>query len=530
MKISTPIIVLIIAIIIGTGIIIKRNPTLSKYVTNILEITKLKNRFYGSKTQYDYDLIIIGAGLAGLTSSYEANKLFEGKKKILVLEKNPKIGGNSAKATSGINILNNPLQEKENVKDSFELFYNDTMRSGKNLSIPELVSTVVKDSHYLFDFYKNDIKADLSKLGILGGHSVARTVRPTKETIGYHLVSTVFSELQKIPSVKFIYNATVIELLTNDKNTFITGLKYIINDDKNNIITLKTKAIILATGGFGHDFDSDDSLLKEFVPKLMKFPTTNGKQTQGIGVKMGRKIGIGIIGMDQVQIHPTGFVNLNNRYEKFKLLAPELLRGVGGILINQKGNRFCNELGTRDYVSKKIIENCDLAKDESITQYESFLLINQKSIDTYGGKINFYIQKGYLKKCNSFKEFTEKFNISKSYDNLIKTIKEYNESVDTKKDKFGKKVFPQKFDLNDYIYVGIISPSIHYTMGGLTMTKNGELLKKDGNIMKGLYGAGEVTGGVHGGNRLGGNSLMECGVYGRRAARAAVEYVNTFDN
>ena len=262
----------------------------------------------------------------------------------------------------------------------------------------------------------------------------------------------------------------------------------------------------------------------------MKFPTTNGKQTQGIGVKMGRKIGIGLIGMDKVQIHPTGFVNLNNRYEKFKLLAPELLRGVGGILINQKGNRFCNELGTRDYVSNKIIENCDLAKEDSITQYESFLLINQKSIDTYGGKINFYIQKGYLRKCNNFKEFTEKFNISKSYDNVIKTIKEYNESFDTKKDKFGKKVFPQKFDLNDYIYVGIITPSIHYTMGGLTMTKNGELIKKDGNIMKGLYGAGEVTGGVHGGNRLGGNSLMECGVYGRRAARAAVEYVNTFDN
>ena len=529
MKINCSIIVLIISVMIGIGIVIKRNPSLSIHITKILEITKLKNRFYASKSTYDYDLIVIGAGLAGLTSSYEANKLFEGKKKILVLEKNPKMGGNSAKATSGINILNSPLQEKENVKDSYQLFYDDTMRSGKNLSVPELVSTVVKDSHYLFDFYKNEIKADLSKLGILGGHSVARTVRPTKETIGYHLVSTVFNVLKNMPSVKFIYNATVIELLTDDKNNFITGLKYIINDDKTNVIKLTTKAIILATGGFGHDFDSDDSLLKEFVPKLMKFPTTNGKQTQGIGVKMGRKIGIGLIGMDQVQIHPTGFVDLNNRYEKNKILAPELLRGVGSILINQKGKRFCNELGTRDYVSQKIIANCDLAKSDSITQYESFLLINQKAVDNYGGKIDFYIQKGFLRKCNSFKEFTEKYNISNSYDNLIKTINEYNESVDKKKDEFGKKVFPQKFDLNDYIYVGIITPSIHYTMGGLTMTNNGELIKKDGKIMKGLYGAGEVTGGVHGGNRLGGNSLMECGVYGRRAARAAVEYVNTFD-
>ena len=262
----------------------------------------------------------------------------------------------------------------------------------------------------------------------------------------------------------------------------------------------------------------------------MKFPTTNGKQTQGIGVKIARKIGIGLVDMNQVQIHPTGFVNLDDRYAKNKILAPELLRGVGGILINQKGERFCNELGTRDYVSQKIIENCEMAKDNSITQYESFMLINQKAIDVYGGKVDFYIKKGYLRKYDSLKIFTEKMGISDYYDNLVKTIKEYNQSADKKSDKFGKKVFPQKFDLNDYIYVGVITPSIHYCMGGLMMTHNAELIKTNGDIMNGLFAAGEVTGGLHGGNRLGGNSLMECGVFGRRAARAAVEYVKTFDN
>ena len=97
-------------------------------------------------------------------------------------------------------------------------------------------------------------------------------------------------------------------------------------------------------------------------------------------------------------------------------------------------------------------------------------------------------------------------------------------------DKFGKKVFPQKLDLNDYVYAGIITPSIHYCMGGVTMNSNAQLIKTDGKVMNGLFGAGEVTGGVHGGNRLGGNSLMECGVFGRRAARSAVEYINTFDS
>ena len=529
MKARNALIILVFAVIIGVGI--RKYPTeLNYYVTNILEITRLKNLFKSSTTTFDYDLIIVGSGLAGLTAAFESDKVFKGEKKILILEKMPKFGGNSAKATSGINMLNTPLQEKEGVKDSFEIFYKDTMKSGKNLSQPKLVSTVVNDSHYLFNFFTKEIGSDISKLGILGGHSVARTHRPTKETVGYHLVDTVYKKVKDIKSIKVIFNATVCELITDEKKTGIKGIKYYLNENIQDVIELKTKSVILATGGFGHDFDSEDSLLKEFVPDKMKFPTTNGKQTQGIGVKIARKIGIGLTDMNQVQIHPTGFVNLNDRYAKNKILAPELLRGVGGILINQKGERFCNELGTRDYVSQKIIQNCEMAKDDSITQYESFMLINQKAIDVYGGKVDFYIKKGYLRKFDSFKIFTEKMGISKYYDNLIKTIKEYNESADKKLDQFGKKVFPQKFDLNDYIYVGIITPSIHYCMGGLTMTENGELIKTDGKIMNGLFGAGEVTGGVHGGNRLGGNSLMECGVFGRRAARAAVEYVNTFDN
>lgn len=529
MKFSHALIMLAIAIIIGTGIK-KYYTEIPKYVTSILEIVRLKNRMRGQTSSYDYDLIIVGAGLAGLTSTFEANKLFKGQKKILVLEKLPKFGGNSAKATSGINMLSTPLQEQEGVKDSFDLFYQDTMKSGKNLSVPKLVSTVVNDSHYLYDFFREEIGADISKLGLLGGHSVPRTHRPTKATIGYHLVDSVYKKLKNESSVKFIFNATVDEILTNDKKTYITGVKYYLNENKNNMFTLTTKGLILACGGYGHDFDSEDSLLKEFVPHIMKFPTTNGGQTQGIGVKIARKIGIGLTDMKQVQIHPTGFVDLDNRYKKQKILAPELLRGVGGILINQKGERFCNELGTRDYVTQKIIENCEIAKSDNIKQYESFMLINQKSIDIYGGKVDFYIKKGFLRKYDNFKVFTEKMNISKSYDTLVKTINEYNKSFETKKDKFGKTNFPMKFDLNDYIYAGIMTPSIHYCMGGLTMTYNTELIKTDGKIMNGLFGAGEVTGGVHGGNRLGGNSLMECGVFGRRAGRAAVEYINTFDS
>ena len=156
---------------------------------------------------------------------------------------------------------------------------------------------MVNDSHLLYDFFTKEIGSDISKLGILEGHSVARTHRPTKETIGYHLADTVYKKVKEIKSIQIIFNATVYELITDEKKTSINGIKYYLNENTKNIIELKTKSVILATGGFGHDFDSEDSLLKEFVPDKMKFPTTNGKQTQGIGVKIARKIGIGLTDM-----------------------------------------------------------------------------------------------------------------------------------------------------------------------------------------------------------------------------------------
>ena len=132
MKARNALIILVFAIIIGVGI--RKYPTeFNHYITNILEITRLKNLFKSSTTNYDYDLIIVGSGLAGLTAAFESNKLFNGEKKILDLEKMPKFGGNLSKVTSGINMLNTPLQEKEGVKNSYEIFYKDTIKSGKNL-------------------------------------------------------------------------------------------------------------------------------------------------------------------------------------------------------------------------------------------------------------------------------------------------------------------------------------------------------------------------------------------------------------
>ena len=485
-----------------------------------------KTRMLFENEEEEYDIIVVGAGLAGVTATYESYIKSKGKLKIVLLEKQKNFGGNSAKATSGINILNSPLQKAENIQDTYDLFFSDTIKSGKGRSVPDLVSSLVKDSVSVFDFFTN-IKADLSKLGLLGGHSVPRTCRPTNATVGYHLTSTVYKTLINSTTIIFSPNSTVIELIYDDKKRTVNGVKVLINGKEK---ILKSKTVILTCGGFGHDFDSKDSLLKEYVPNIMKFPTTNGPQTRGDGMKIARSIGADLVDMDQVQIHPTGYVDFKDRFSKNKILAPELLRGVGGILINQKGERFCNELGTRDYVTEQILKNCEKIPNElNIDQYESYLILNENSTEKFGKNIKFYIGKGLIKKYNNFEDFANSNKID--FKNLAKTIATYNDYATKKQpDPFGKTIYPEQFKINQPVYVAVISPVIHYCMGGIKINKNTEVIstkrkKKKNLVIKGLFAAGEVTGGVHGGNRLGGNSLLECAVFGRRAAKSAIKYI-----
>ena len=476
-----------------------------------------------------YDLVIIGAGLAGLTAAFEAIFSLNGTKKILILEKLPTIGGNSKKATSGINMLSTPIQEKEGVKDSETLFFEDTMKSGKDLNDPQLVSTLINDSSSLYTFLKEEVGIELPNLSTLGGHSVARTHRPNNSTIGAYLVEAFYKKLKDIPNIEIVCNATAFELLTDQENRKIVGLKYYLDENKDNLIFLNTNSIILSTGGFGADFYSDDSLLREFAKEKARFPTTNGAQTQGIGIKMARKLDIKLVDMDKIQLHPTGFIDPFNRYSKTKVLAPELFRAVGAILINQKGERFCNELGTRDYIVEKILKNCKKAKSSLIDQYESYLFLDQDALKNFGEKADFYIKKQYLSKFQNLYDFAEKYNLLDYYYSLVETIIAFKSSCKSKNDIFGRASFPPKFSIDGPFYAGIITPCIHYCMGGVCINKDGELIKNNGEILKGLFAAGEITGGVHGGNRLGGNSLMECIVFGRRVAKSAINYIKILE-
>jgi flavocytochrome c len=471
----------------------------------------------------EYDLVIIGGGLAGLTAAYESYLKTNNTLKILLIEQMPSLGGNSKRATSGINFLETDPQKTSKIDDNYHLFFNDTLKSGKNLNDPHLLDTFSKGKKFLYDYYTNIFGVDIKLVGQLGGHSVARTHRPTdsKFVIGFYLISKISKKILESSNIKIYYNSTVIKLLKNETNNKIYGLKY---KKDNSEYTIYCKAIILSSGGYGHDFGGH-GLLNEYAPELMNFPSTNGDFSKGSGVKLGREIGADLVDMDKVQVHPTGFVDPKNRYVKDKFLAPELLRGVGGILVNENGDRFCNELGTRDYVTNKIKENCKKQDTDKIDQYECFLLMNEEMAVEFGNHFNYYKDfKGFILEHENFIEMSKSLNID--YKRIENTINMYNDAYDKKiVDKYNKTTFLHKFDLNKKIFSMVITPSVHYTMGGLKINNRSEVIDKNGKPINGLFGAGEVTGGVHGGNRLGGNSLAECGVFGRIAADSAVNYI-----
>lgn len=489
-------------------------------ITVSLFITTQNNfRNLDSKT----DLIIVGGGLTGLISAYEFYIKSNGLLNIILIDKLPNLGGNSNKAASGINLLETEPQKINNIIDNYSIFYSDTMKSGKNINNPSLVNTLITGTKTLYDYLKNNFDINITLLYQLNGHSIPRTHRPTDSNyiIGSYLISKISEKVKTCNNIRILYNSTVTEILKNETTNEIYGLKYNTSEQQS---ILYCKGIILASGGYGHDF-SEDGLLNEFAPNYIKYPTTNGEQSIGSGIQLGRKIGADLVDMNYIQIHPTGFVNPKNRFEKKKYLAPELLRGVGGILINENGERFCNELGSNDYVAQQIIQNCKKQDTKEIEQYESYLLLNEEMANEFGNNyFNYYKNiQGFITEHSNFKEMANNLNID--YNNLEKTIISYNNAFDNNFDEFNKTIFPYKFDLNKKIYSMIITPSIHYTMGGLKINNKGEILNSSNEIIKGLYGAGEVTGGVHGANRLGGNSLSDCGVYGIISANSALDYV-----
>jgi len=293
--------------------------------------------------------IVVGGGLAGVST---ANSVLEHGGKVVLVDKSAFCGGNSTKATSGINGAETRTQKTKKVEDSVTLFTNDTLKGGAKR--PELVKVLCGNSGPDVDWLVDKFDLDMSLLARLGGHSAPRTHRGKERfpgmTITYALIQLVENISERTDLERIINKAKVKLLLT--KNGTVCGLVY----EKKGKDFTEEGPVILATGGFGADF-TENSLLAKYRPDLMHLPTTNGDHTTGDGIKMGEAIGAASIDLEWVQVHPTGLVEPDDPEAKIKFLAAEALRGVGGLVFDADGKRFCNELGRRDYVTGEMWKN-----------------------------------------------------------------------------------------------------------------------------------------------------------------------------
>ncbi|EFC36055.1 fumarate reductase [Naegleria gruberi] len=503
---------------------------------------------------------VIGGGLAGLSAAIEIAELGG---YVYLIEKEERTGGNSAKATSGINGVLTKAQERLSIPDTVDLFISDTTKSGKQAGNPKLISTLVKESTSAIEFLENH-GIGMELVTQCGGHSMARTHRSAPPKVGramnvgaeitFKLLNYIKNNLNDrvtvMTSTKMIGFLTLID---ENNNTIVTGIKYITLEQESKeqskesqseqlkelkeqqVKELKVSSVVLTTGGYAAD---REGYLKEYAPQLSKLPTTNGKFANGEGIRMAvKELGASLIHMESIQVHPTGFIDPLNPKSMTVFLAAEALRAYGGIIVNENGNRFCNELGRRDYVSDMIFKNCKSEIENGHTT--AYMIMNDHVAKSFSESLlSFYIGKGFIKKFNNLQHAHQESLQHLNLQQLINTIENYNHFYNQYQlnnsivDDFGKNLFPTLFNLNDTIYISRITPSIHYTHGGLLFDEKARVLRRIANDntvepIQGLYTAGEASGGLHGLNRLAGNSLLECVVYGRIAAH---EIINNDSN
>ena len=441
------------------------------------------------------DIIVIGAGAAGFTSAITAH---DGGAKVILLEKQPITGGNSALSAGGMNATETAFQKKKGIKDSVDVMIQDTMKGGGNHNNPELVRILATQSASSVDWLTS-IGADISDIGQMAGATNYRTHRPTGgAAVGAH-ITKVLKKNAADRKIDVRVNSKVLKLVEDGKGKVI-GV--VVEGKHSGTYTILAKAVVMAAGGFS----ANQTLVGQYQPQFVGMTTSNQPGATGDGMLIGEQGGGQLIDMKEIQIHPT--VAAGSR-----ILITEAVRGNGAILINRNGKRFVNELTTRDKASQAVLAQ---PGGSAFLVFDSVIHKSLKQIDGY-------FELGLVKEGATLAELAQAMGAPA--DALAQSLDTYNKAFEAKKDaEFGRADLPRAIRTPKF-YAIEIKPGIHYTMGGLQINAETQVIGKHGQPIPGFYAAGEVTGGVHGKNRLGGNSISETITFGRIAGANALKAV-----
>ena len=489
------------------------------------------------------DVVVVGAGGAGMTAAITAT---DAGKKVIVVESQPIAGGNSVRSTGGMNAAKTPYQDKNEFKeaagvektlataaekfadnetitalaatvksqwdayqanpqgyfDSVELMELDTLIGGKGKNNPELVKALAENSAAAIEWLAS-IGAEVKNVGAFGGASVKRIHRPVNAdgkvtAVGAYIVPILEKNLQD-RNVQFLFDTTANEIIMKDGKA--VGIKATGKDGHK--VTINAKSVVIATGGFG----ANAEMVEKYKPELKGFATTNAEGAQGQGIEMATAVGAATVDMDQIQIHPTVHIEEDGNAH----LITEGLRGDGAILVNAEGKRFYDEVSTRDKVSAAIIAQPDKS---------AWLVVDQSMVDK-SAVIAGYIKSGYTVTGATYEELAKAMGVDET--TFVSTMNTWNQAVEAKSDaEFNRTSFANPLTAAPY-YAIKITPAVHHTMGGIVINPKAEVLNEKGEVISGLFAAGEVTGGVHGANRLGGNAVADFTVFGRIAGQSAAD-------
>ncbi len=448
--------------------------------------------------ELDCDIVVVGAGGAGLTASVLATQ--EGKK-VILLEKMPFVGGNSLRAEGGMNAAGTNLEKELGLDDStVDNFTEDTLRLGHYLANPELVRTLAENSSDAIEWLKT-VDATFTGVKATGGCEGRKYLHQPEGgvAVGEYLVAKLKTQVEKL-GIDVRVNTKATEILM--ENGQAVG---VMAEDEEHIYTIHAKAVVMATGGFGANFE----LMSSYDPSLANAVTTNHSGATGDGIMMAQAVGADTVDMEQIQLHPTVIQSDGS-------LVSESFRSLGAIVVNTEGKRFVNDLAGRDVVSQAELKQpngyCFIIFDQNLVDH---LALSQRFIDG-----------GYTIQGGTYEELAQNMGLQgEAVQNFVNTMNTWNESVAKGIDKEWGRNNGMDDDLSTAPFYAIkIAPGIHHTMGGIKINSSAEVIDTNGNVIPGLFAAGETTGGIHGGNRVGGNAVCDFIVFGRIAGKSAADF------
>lgn len=446
------------------------------------------------------DVVIIGGGGAGLAAAASAA---ENGASVIVLEKMPSLGGNTVISGGGYNAVDPKRQKPLGIEDSLENHFNQTMKGGDNKANPDLVHVLVDNAYPTLEWLESKGMQFKDTVQTITGGLFDRG-HTCVEPLGTGYINALSADATK-NGAEIIMEAKATELITDGGR--VTGVKAeCVNGDT--LTLTANKGVIIASGGFGANVELREKVNTMWPSLGANIPTTNSPAITGDGLFLAESVGANLINLEDIQLLPLGDPNNGSLKGKIGKIPSDF------IFVNKEGKRFVAEDARRDVMSKGLLEQTDAYM---------YIIDDGDSYPTADTNTNFdvtvgdMVAQGTVFMADTVEDLAKQIGIDPA--TLAATLEEYNKCVDAKEDKVtGKKTFTNKIDKAPY-YACPRVPTVHHTMGGIEINVNTEVLDKNGAAIPGLYAAGEVTGGIHGTNRLGGNAIADAMVFGRIAGK-----------